>query len=817
MQPQPLEPETSPNTTTRLGFPPPPMIQVKESEWIQGGEPVAVRMPDGSKTTGVLKEFRGDCGHLMFTARGESKPRTVELAATKLVQIIVQGHYQAPSVDSMGEQSPATSPDSLVAQAREFNVQFHDGDCLKGRTVGFRRDHHGLYLFPLVDDERYFCTFIPQTAIASDNVGPLMGEMLVREGVVEKQALDEALKSQSDERAKPIGETLINQAAVTSRELEEALQHQELNLREVRIGELLIGEGLITEDQLQEALDRQKKKRGKPIGEILVDMELLTRDALHRTLAKKLGIPSVDLRRFFVDPDVVKLVPKDIIRKFHIIPIYRFEHRLVIATENPLDWSPMEAVAFATNMHVDPAIAPREEIDRVIDLALNTFHKEAESIDIDFSEYREDRQDDALSENQYSDNMVVNLVNQIIGNAYRMGASDIHIEPNSKHETLVRIRRDGTMMTLLEVPSKLRRALTARIKVMAGLNITDHRTPQDGRINLRQFTSMDVELRVATLPTVGGNEDVVMRLLRKQHPVPVDSLDLSKKNESWVRQALERTHGMFLVTGPTGSGKTTTLHSLLAHLNNGTSKIWTAEDPVEISQSGLRQMQINNKVGLNFATALRAFLRADPDIIMVGEMRDIETASVSIEASLTGHLVFSTLHTNTAPDTVARLLDMGMDPFNFSDALVGILSQRLARRLCPNCRTPHEPNEEEMMALAAEYLFAFDDNMAETELRTRSEQLISEWLNDYTPNNNLVLYQARGCEKCDDGYKGRFAVHELMMSDDAVRRMIQTRAPTMELRSNALERGMRTLRQDGILKVVQGYSDVKEVRRVCAK
>ena len=798
------------------GFPPPPMIRIPESEWISGGEPVAVRMNDGSKISGALVEFRSDRGTVTLTPRNGAQ-RSLPLSDLKLIQIIVKGRWQPSQIDAELPGLQADEQEALAPAAREFAVAFSDGDSLKGQTLGFRTDHNGLYLFPLIEGDRFFCSFVPHGVIKSHNVGPLMGEMLVNEGVVQKEQLDQALKNQSSDREVPIGETLVSQAAVTSKELEHALSRQESNLREVRIGELLIGEGVITEDQLQQALSQQKEKRGKPIGEIMLEMKLLTRSELQRTLAKKLGIPSVDLRRFFVDPDVVKMVPKDIIRKHHIVPLYSFDHRLVIAMENPLDWAPIEAVSFATNMHVDPVIAPREEIRRVIDLALNTFHSEYERIDVDFSQYKEEIRDDALSENQYGDNMVVNLVNQIVGNAYKMGASDVHIEPNSKHETLVRMRRDGRMSTMLEVPPKLRRALVARIKVMAGLNITERRKPQDGRINLRQFTSMDVELRVATLPTVGDNEDVVMRILRKQSPVPVDGLDLSAPNESNIREALARTFGLFLVTGPTGSGKTTTLHSLLAHLNDGVQKIWTAEDPVEISQRGLRQLQINTAVGLDFASALRAFLRADPDIIMVGEMRDKETASVAVEASLTGHQVFSTLHTNTAPDTVARLLDMGMDPFNFSDALVGVLSQRLARRLCSECREPYEASEDVMHALADEYLYVHGKEVDQAKRARLREDVITSWQQNFTSHGTLLLYRAGKCKSCEDsGYRGRFAVHELMMNTPGTKRCIQTRAPTAELRTTALEEGLCTLRQDGIEKVIQGYTDLSEIRRVCA-
>jgi type II secretory ATPase GspE/PulE/Tfp pilus assembly ATPase PilB-like protein len=361
--------------------------------------------------------------------------------------------------------------------------------------------------------------------------------------------------------------------------------------------------------------------------------------------------------------------------------------------------------------------------------------------------------------------------------------------------------------------------MAARIKIMCDLDISEKRRPQDGKIKFRRFGPLDIELRVATIPSAGGVEDVVMRILAAGEPLPLEQLGVQPGNLEKLKACVSKPYGIFFVCGPTGSGKTTTLHSVLRYLNTPDTKIWTAEDPVEITQRGLRQVQVNRKAGLDFATIMRSFLRADPDIIMVGEMRDQETTSIGIEASLTGHLVFSTLHTNSAPESVVRLLDMGMDPFNFADALLGILAQRLAKRLCSKCKEAYRPTGDEMQHFLDEYCeelmatAAFQKNP-----KTGREMLLRQWTKDFGKDGQIVLHRPRGCEACgNSGYKGRVALHELMVCNDAIKRLIQERARVALLLAQALEDGMRTLKQDGMEKVLQGLTDLKQVRAVCIK
>ena len=420
-----------------------------------------------------------------------------------------------------------------------------------------------------------------------------------------------------------------------------------------------------------------------------------------------------------------------------------------------------------------------------------------------------------------SDNELVKLVNKIIIDAYQMGASDIHIEPYpGKAKTEIRFRRDGTLQPYIQVPASYRSALAARLKIMCDLDISERRRPQDGKIKFKKYGPLDIELRVATIPSAGGVEDIVMRILAAGDPIPLDKLGLTKYNNETLKEVVSKPYGLFFVCGPTGSGKTTTLHSVLGYLNTSDTKIWTAEDPVEITQKGLRQVQMNPKAGMTFAVAMKAFLRADPDIIMVGEMRDKETAGTGIEASLTGHLVFATLHTNSAPESIIRLLDMGMDPFNFADALLGILAQRLAKRLCGKCKKPHDATAEEIQALMVEYAMELKNTETwKKDPKAAEAKLLEDWAANYGgESGKLVIHAPVGCDTCGgSGYKGRVGLHELLVGTDALKKNIQEHARVAEMVATALEYGMRTLKQDGIEKVLMGITDMKQVRAVCIK
>ncbi|MCM2253599.1 MAG: Flp pilus assembly complex ATPase component TadA [Ramlibacter sp.] len=428
-------------------------------------------------------------------------------------------------------------------------------------------------------------------------------------------------------------------------------------------------------------------------------------------------------------------------------------------------------------------------------------------------------EESGLDDSAAADNELVKFVNKVIVDAHQQKASDIHIEPlPGKAKTGIRFRIDGSLQPYIEVPAQFRQALVTRLKIMCDLDISERRKPQDGKIKFRKFGPLDIELRVATIPSAGGVEDVVMRILSGGEPIPMEQLGLAPHNRQRVEQTVSKPHGLFYVCGPTGSGKTTTLHSILKFLNRPDTKIWTAEDPVEITQKGLRQVQINRKAGIDFATVMRAFLRADPDVIMVGESRDRETVSMGVEASLTGHLVFSTLHTNSAPESIVRLLDMGMDPFNFADALLGILAQRLARKLC-DCKQAYTPDAEEIKLFVAEYadeLRHAPDWKADYGAQARA--LYEGWVQQWGQEGRLTFYRSGACAKCNGtGYKGRVGLHELLVADDRIRRLIQERARVADLFAAAVETGMHTLKMDGMEKVMQGLTDLRQVRSVCSR
>ena len=696
-----------------------------------------------------------------------------------------------------------------ASEKQSFEVEFRDGEKFIGDTIGFVADRHGLYLFLVNYAASVIRYFVPAQAIKHYQIGKPLGQMLVDESAASRKDIDAGLEKQQQLRSQRIGDYLTTNQIVNPEQLALALNRQKLS-PSLKLGEALVMENLVTQVQLDEALSMQKQNRKMALGEILVDMGIVDKDMIKRTLAKKLGIPVVNLRKFAIDPNTVKLVPDNIVRKYNVMPLYRQQGTLIVAVENPMNWEPLDEIRFFTKLNIEPVMASLEDILFVINSYYGTGGGRVRMDELASRLAEEDSslhiEDLPVAE---SDNTLVRLVNKMILDAYEQGASDIHIETHpGKESTRIRFRKDGILVHYFDVPANFRSALVSRIKIMSQLDISERRKPQDGKIDFQQFGPAKVELRVAVIPTANGLEDVVMRVLAGSKSIPLDKLGFDPLTLNNLHSIMAKPYGLFLVCGPTGSGKTTTLHSALSFINTPERKIWTAEDPIEITQAGLRQVQMNPKIGWTFATAMRSFLRADPDVIMVGEMRDVETTKIGIEASLTGHLVLSTLHTNGAPESITRLLDFGMDPFNFADALLGILAQRLARRLCTACRQPHIATTEEIQATLDEYCFGTALN---------PDTVLEKWQSQYASDGEFTLYSANGCEECDNqGYKGRLGLYELLMASPQIKRLVQTRATVTEITAAGMSEGMLTLKQDGLEKVLQGHTDTQQVRAVCS-
>ncbi|MBE0599000.1 MAG: Flp pilus assembly complex ATPase component TadA [Desulfuromonadales bacterium] len=569
--------------------------------------------------------------------------------------------------------------------------------------------------------------------------------------------------------------------------------------RNVRIGDILIAAGLVTREQIEAALARQDAGKRKRIGELLIEKGLITEDQLLAALATRFNLRLVDLERVFPDENTLSAFPYELASRLNIFPVESSDRHMVVATSTPTDPTISDTLRFFINRRIELVVARKQQIQAAIKRHYMEAGNQVKDLLVELKDkvvtVEEETYESTVSE---SDSQIINLVNRMLIEAYQQGASDIHFEPGPGLQAMsVRYRIDGICRIVHQIAATHKHAIVARIKIISRLDIAERRRPQSGKILIR-FESHKLEYRVEITPTVGGCEDAVLRILSSSKPMPLEEMGFSPSNLRTFREMLTRPHGVILCVGATGSGKTTTLHSALAHINTSERKIWTAEDPVEITQPGLRQVQVHPKIGFSFSEALRSFLRADPDIIMIGEMRDLETAKIVVHASLTGHLVFSTLHTNSAPETISRLVEMGIEPINVAEAMVGVLAQRLVRRLCRQCKRPYHPDPGEYGQLVEAY--------GETRFREHGLPPYSD---------RLRLMQKTGCEACaDEGYKGRLAIHELLSGTPAMKSLLKKAVPAEAITDLALTEGMRTLRMDGIYKVFQGEIDFEQVLRI---
>src|SRR6201995_3193061 len=566
----------------------------------------------------------------------------------------------------------------------------------------------------------------------------------------------------------------------------------------VRLGEILVKEALITQDQLQKALEFQRSNGGK-LGSCLTKMGFITDDDITGVLSRQYGVPSINLKFYEIDPTVIKLIPQDTASRYQVIPLSRVGSVLTIAMTDPTNVFAMDDIKFMTGFNVEPVVASEAAIGE----AISRFYGGGEANHEELSKMMKDlamddqelelaadeaEMDPATLERAAEEAPIIKLVNLILTDSVKRGASDIHIEPYEL-EMRVRFRVDGVLQTVMSPPLRLKDAITSRLKIMAKLDIAEKRLPQDGRIMIKYKADgkkKELDFRVSTVPTLYG-EKIVLRLLDKENlRLDMTKLGFEQASLTKFEKAIFKPYGMVLVTGPTGSGKPNTLYSSVATLNKVDTNIMTAEDPVEFQLAGINQVQMKEQIGLNFAAALRAFLRQDPNIILVGEIRDFETAEIAVKAALTGHLVLSTLHTNDAPSTISRLMNMGIEPFLVATSVNLIAAQRLVRRICSFCKEPLE------MPPAALTQVGFSEHEART----------------------LKLFRGRGCERCSNtGYKGRVALYEVLEIEDEMREMILSGASAFELRQKAIQNGMMTLRGSGLQKIRDGMSTMEEVVR----
>ena len=597
-----------------------------------------------------------------------------------------------------------------------------------------------------------------------------------------------------------------------------------------RIGELLLKEGLITKEQLEKALQEQKQS-GTRVGYNLIKLGFIQETELTKMLARQYRMPAVDLSKFEVDPKIAKMIPADLATKNLVLPLKRDGRTLTVAMADPTNLAIIDDLKFITRYDIFPVIAGEYTLRNAIekyyessDMQMSQLLKEVEGAagedgDVEVVEDKEEEMSAAALAAAVDDAPVVKLINGILTDAVKRGASDIHFEC-FEHELRVRYRVDGALQEIMKPPIKMKAALISRFKIMAMLNIAERRVPQDGRIKLKMGRKV-IDYRVSTLPTLFG-EKVVLRILNKDNlTLDLEKFGIEPRAERELMEAVMNPYGMVLVTGPTGSGKTTTLYSALSKVNNIDVNIMTAEDPVEYNMYGVNQVLVRTDIGMTFAAALKAFLRQDPNIIMVGEVRDLETGGIAIKAALTGHLVLSTLHTNSAPETVTRLLDMGLEPFNVASAVNLVLAQRLVRRVCPACKKKYEPSDEEIASMKVKRdttlrELRFTDEALEG-AKAKASKDAAPFLSNLsldTTIGELPFFKGTGCDACGGtGTKGRQGVYEVMFMTPKIRRLIVQNASAAEIKDGAIEDGMLTLRMDGWLKILKGVVPIEQVLR----
>jgi type IV pilus assembly protein PilB len=770
----------------KIEFAPVPLHVTGDKEILNHAR-IVVHLLDGSIVHGKLVHYLA--AHENMIVLHEPDLNAIEIPLDKVRYVLFRQQLTTPNASHPihARTGEAVIPNSV----QPYHVYFKDGAKLHGRTFTSSIDMSGLHFFQMVDDNHVARIFIPQQTIKSYHIGPLLGEHLIKTTDVTPEHIAEAMKQQEALRNKKLAEYPEIRAALNSEDLKKILKNQSSYIISGEhniplIGEMLLEEHLVTREQLDEALTEQKKDRSKKIGQLLVEMGAISTETLHIALAHKLSIPFVKLREFDFPPNVFKLLPVDIAHKHLVVPLFIFEDRLVIAMDDPSHIETIDLLRFITGRNLELTIATKEDIEWVI----NNYYSIEEYINEDLTAAEEQLSGGMaeLNEQELNEIMrlgkekpIVHLVNSIITDAIRRRASDIHIRPQEQRVDLL-LRVDGSMIKIRSFSKGLLPAISSRIKIIGKMNIAERRLPQDGRarVNDRNET---VDLRISVMPSING-ESIVIRLLNVHVGLKsVSDLGFNMSDEERFVDLLHKNNGIFFVTGPTGSGKSTTLYAALKEVINQNVNIITVEDPVEYHIDGITQIQVHSQIGYTFARALRQILRHDPDVIMVGEVRDEETAKIAVESALTGHLVLSTLHTNDAASAIARMLEMGIEAYMLGPTVLGILAQRLVRRNCPHCA------DIENVAPHVRKLL----NVAEDE----------------------VFYKGVGCDNCNHtGFNGRLAVYELLMVTPKMRELIERRAGTEEVYHQALLDGMTQLTKHALDIARQRKTSLSEVYRV---
>ncbi|MDD2316149.1 MAG: ATPase, T2SS/T4P/T4SS family [Desulfobacterales bacterium] len=747
---------------------------------------VIVRLLDGDKIEGVLTGGFNPGDNQVVISDSAGVQQTLPLDAISTVWMNGEPEHDTSAVgETMIE-------DVETLAGTHYQVRIPEK---KKYATGFL----GYPIEPLGHCNLIFFTF---KGIKNRQKNEFLGEILANKGAISESQLNDVLDEQKKLKNRRLGEILADFHDLDQQTIEGTITKTRTvgkTLR-VKIGEILVAAGLVTREQVEEALASQETGKKKKIGALLVEKGLVTEEQLLLALAAKFRMRFVNLEDVVPSQSVLDALSLNVVKRMQVFPVELHSDRLGVATSDPTDPFIVDTLRFYTNKRVDLVVATSGQIAKAIEKYYLASRGSVEEIIGELSEEEvsvEDETEDAQFDE--TDSQVIKLVNKVLIDAYKKGVSDIHFEPGLGQKPFkIRYRIDGVCHEAHKIPSIYNKAIISRIKIISGLDIAEHRKPQSGKIGIR-YRQKKVEYRVEITPTVGGNQDAVLRILSSSKSIPLEEMAFSSKNIEGFKEMLAKPYGIILCVGPTGSGKTTTLHAALSVINSPERKIWTAEDPVEITQEGLRQVQVHYKIGFTFQEALRSFLRADPDVIMIGEMRDAETAKTAIEASLTGHLVFSTLHTNSAPETVIRLIEMGMDSFNFADAFLCVLAQRLARKLCLECRRPYHPGREEYDELVRAY---------------GRKWFEKDGLPEY--DEGLELMGHAECPSCGGiGFQGRIAIHEMLLGIPEVKNAIKTKATVEELQNIGLEHGMRTLKMDGIRKIFEGRTDLLQVLKVC--